>query len=100
MPIYEYICKDCGGRFALLIGVTMESDAEFCTKCGGRKIVRVVSRVARGRSEDERLDEVGDRLERMGEPDSYSEVRDTLKDVGAALDDDVSEEMEAMFEDE
>ena len=78
----------------------MESDAEFCTKCGGRKIVRVVSRVARGRSEDERLDEVGDRLERMGEPDSYSEVRDTLKDVGAALDDDVSEEMEAMFEDE
>ncbi len=98
MPIYEYLCESCGSRVSLLIGVVAEEDVEACSRCGGRSLTRVVSRVSRLRTEDDRLDEVSDRLEMMGEPESYSELRDTLRDVGSAMDEDVSDEMEEMFE--
>ncbi|HET6644913.1 MAG TPA: zinc ribbon domain-containing protein [Fimbriimonadales bacterium] len=100
MPIYEFLCDKCGFSYAVLVGVTSEPDDLACPRCKSETPLRKVSRVARARSEDERLDEVGDRLERMGEPESYSEMRDTIRDVGSALDEDVSDEMKEMFEDE
>ncbi|MGI8924836.1 MAG: FmdB family zinc ribbon protein [Fimbriimonadales bacterium] len=98
MPIYEYLCEACCKRVSLLIGVVAQDDEEVCPECGSSALIRVVSRVSRLRSEDDRLDEVSDRLDMMGEPESYSELRDTLRDVGSAMDEDVSEEMEEMFE--
>lgn len=59
---------------------------------------KLVSRFARYRSEDDRVDEIADRLEAMGEPESPSEARELMKEVGRALDEDVSSEMEEMFE--
>lgn len=44
------------------------------------------------------MDEIADRLESMGEPDSPAEARELMKEVGRALDEDVSDEMEEMFE--
>lgn len=57
-----------------------------------------MSRFMRGRSEEDRLDEVADRLETMGEPDSGSEMREVVREMGKALDEDMGDEMEEMFE--
>lgn len=38
MPIYTYICKDCGEQFDLLIGITSEKVELKCKKCDSSNI--------------------------------------------------------------
>jgi hypothetical protein len=78
--------------------MTAEEDDESCPYCGSKQTRRLVSRVAKFRSEDGRIDELADRFELMGEPDSPAEMREMVKDMGRAMDDDMADEMEEMFE--
>jgi hypothetical protein len=78
--------------------MTAEEDDESCPICSSKNTRRLVSRVAKFRSEDGRIDELADRFETMGEPDSPAEMREMVKDMGRAMDDDMAEEMEEMFE--
>jgi len=98
MPIYEYRCASCGKKVALLVGMTAEPDEETCPQCGSRQLTRLVSRFVRGRDEDARVDEIADRLEGMGEPDSEADMRGMMREMGKAMDEDMSDEMEEMFE--
>lgn len=41
MPIYEFRCEDCGGRFEGLYPAGTESTA--CRECGSERTVRVLS---------------------------------------------------------
>lgn len=38
MPVYSYICKGCGAKFDLLIGVTSKDEEKICKKCGSKNI--------------------------------------------------------------
>ncbi len=98
MPVFEYRCQDCRGKFQTLVGMVAEADDEKCPKCGSLNTAKLVSRFARFRNEDDRVDELADRLENMGEPDSPSQMRDVMRELGKALDEDASDEMEEMFE--
>jgi hypothetical protein len=75
-----------------------EPDDEKCPHCGSANTSKLVSRFARYRNEDDRIDEIADRLEVMGEPDSPSEMRSMMREMGKAMDEDSSEEMEELFE--
>lgn len=44
------------------------------------------------------MDEIADKIESYGEPESPSEMRNMARELGKAMDDDVSDEMEEMFE--
>jgi putative FmdB family regulatory protein len=98
MPLYEYRCATCGKKFQTLVGVVAGSDDERCPHCGSSETARLVSRFARYRNEDDRLDELADRMETMGEPDSPSEMREIMREMGKAMDEDVADEMEEMLE--
>lgn len=63
-------------------------------------MTRLVSRFARFRSEDDRIDEMADRLEAMGEPDSPAEARRIVRELGKAMDEDMADEMEEMFDED
>jgi hypothetical protein len=78
--------------------MTAEPDDEKCPHCGSLQTNKLVSRFARYRSEDDRIDSMADRLETMGEPDSPTEIREVMREMGKAMDEDVSDEMEEMFE--
>jgi hypothetical protein len=69
-----------------------------CPKCHCETANKLVSRFARYRNEDDRIDEIADRLELMGEPQSATEMREVVRDLGKAMDEDVSDEIEEMFE--
>jgi putative FmdB family regulatory protein len=43
MPVYTYICKDCGEKFDLLVGVTSEKPMFKCKKCNSENIERLLS---------------------------------------------------------
>ena len=98
MPLYEYVCQECESKFTLLIGVVADDDQEACPNCGSASIVRVPSRVQRARNEEERLDDLADRVERLGEPETYRELREHVREAGEALDDSAADEMEEMLE--
>lgn len=98
MPVYEYRCADCHKRFSLLVGMTQEVHDEKCPHCGSGNFSKLVSRFARYRNEDDRIDELADNLETMGEPDDPKEMRRLVREMGKAMDEDMSEEMEEMFE--
>lgn len=98
MPIFEFRCRACGKRYSTLVGMTAEADDLRCPHCGAAESEKLVSRFARYRNEDDRIDEVADQLEAMGEPDSPAAMRDLVRNMGKAMDEDVSDEMEEMLE--
>lgn len=73
-------------------------DEEICPKCGSSNIGRLVSKFRRGRTEDDRVDELADRIDQMGEPESATEMREFVKEMGRASDDEYGDDFEAMFE--
>ncbi len=38
MPIYSYLCKKCGQKFDLLVGVGKGREEKKCKKCGSKNI--------------------------------------------------------------
>ncbi len=71
-----------------------------CPGCGSEEVGKLVSKPGRFRSEDARIDEVADRLEGVGELEEGggAPMREMMKEMGRAMDDDASDEMEEMFE--
>ena len=98
MPVFEYACQGCGKRVSLLIGMVAAPDDEQCPECGGHDLKRLVSRFRMGRDEDARMDEMADRLDRMGDPATHHEGLEMVREIGKAMDEDLSDEMEEMFE--
>jgi len=98
VPIFEYECGNCKRKVALLLGMTEEPDDEVCPNCGSNQLNKLVSRFRRGRSEDARVEEIADHLEAVGEPDSPAQMREIVREMGKAMDDDMADDMEEMFE--
>jgi len=98
MPIYEFRCQACGKKCELLLGATADFSLEICPHCGKAELSKLVSRFRKGRSEDDRIDHIADHLETMGEPGSAAEMREMVKEIGRATDDDMSDDLEEMLE--
>ncbi|MBS1717486.1 MAG: zinc ribbon domain-containing protein [Armatimonadetes bacterium] len=98
MPVYEYRCEACGKKFQTLVGVTQDGAAVDCPACQSPLVTKLVSRFIRGRNEDARIDEMADRFENMTQPESYVEMRESMKEMGRAMDEDFSDEMEEALE--
>jgi hypothetical protein len=82
----------------MLVASAQEADRQVCESCGSKDVTRQVSRFRRGRSEQDRFDTVTDRLERVGEPETASELREMAREAGGAADEDLADEFEEMFE--
>jgi putative FmdB family regulatory protein len=52
MPIYTYICKDCGEKFDLLVGVTSEKVEFKCKKCNSRNIEKTLAAFSVGSADN------------------------------------------------
>ncbi len=98
MPLFEFRCQDCKKRFSLLVGMTAEKHDEKCPDCSSSNITKLVSRFSRLRSEDDKMDEISDNLEVIGDPDSPTKMRQMVREMGKAMDEDAADEMEEMFE--
>jgi putative FmdB family regulatory protein len=43
MPLYEYLCRDCGTKFELLRGMAHADDPAPCARCGSLRTERLIS---------------------------------------------------------
>ena len=96
MPIYEYRCQDCRRRVSLLFRSFSDIPADpACPRCGGVRLIRLMSRVAVVRSEEGRLDDLADpsALSGLDENDPKSIAR-WMRKMGAES----GEEMPSEFD--
>lgn len=60
MPIYEYRCPRCRGRFSVLARRPGEEVQARCPRCGSSEVRRLVSAFATVHSEEDQLESLAD----------------------------------------
>jgi putative FmdB family regulatory protein len=99
MPIYEYLCRDCRKRSALLVLTATRPVEAACRHCGGTKLDRLLSRFAAPKSEEARLESLADpdQLGGLDENDPQSMAR-FMKKMGDEMGEDLGDDIEAMMD--
>jgi putative FmdB family regulatory protein len=99
MPIYEYLCGDCGKVSSYLVMNIRESFRPKCKRCQGTKMTKLISRVARVRSEESRLESLADpsKLGDINENDPASMAR-WMKRMGKELGEDLGDDFDGMVD--
>jgi putative FmdB family regulatory protein len=105
MPIYEYICPNCNGRFQKLVQGFSDPIGLACPRCGSADVRRAISRVAIVKSEDSRFESLADpsKLAGLDENDPRSIARwakNLGKELGEEAGDDWDELVDQMMEEE
>lgn len=101
MPLFEFRCLQCEKRFTFLTGVIADNNEARCPRCGSVELKKLISRVARGRSDDERMDAMSDKLEGSDFDDPRALrrfAREMGREMGAETGEDMSDEIEEMIE--
>ena len=99
MPIYEYRCLDCG-RVSSFIVLSLQTPFHpECKRCQSRKMTKLISRVARVRSEESRLESLADpaKLGDIDENNPASMAR-WMKRMGKELGEDLGEDFDSMVD--
>jgi putative FmdB family regulatory protein len=91
VPIYEYRCAPCRRRVQVLTLRASEVPDAVCDKCGNRDLSRLLSRFAVARSEESRLEALGDpaQLSGLDETDPRSVAR-WMRRMGKEVGDDMA----------
>ena len=99
MPIYEYHCEDCRRRVSILVRSISNPGRPTCPRCGGHHLERLMSRFARLRSEDDRLDALADpsSFGDLDESDPKSVAR-FAKKMGKEMGEDLGEDFDQVME--
>ena len=91
MPIYEYQCEKCRRTTSVLTTRVSEKVEAVCKHCGSVKLRRLMSRFAMPRSEESRMESLGD-PSRMGDVDENDpkSVARMMKRMGSEMGDEFS----------
>ena len=99
MPIYEYLCQECKKISSYLVLNIHQPFRPKCQRCSGSKLTRIISRVARIRSEESRLESLADpsHLRDIDEKDPSSMAR-WMKRMGKELGGEMDEDFDARID--
>lgn len=99
MPIYEYLCPACNGKFQRLVRGFADPPGLACPRCGSAGVRRAVSRFATLKSEDDRIEALADpsTLSGLDESDPRAIAR-WAKKLGKELGDDAGEDWDEMVD--
>jgi putative FmdB family regulatory protein len=100
MPIYEYRCHDCRRRVSLFYRSFSAIEEEpTCPRCGGKRLTRLISRVAVVRSEESRLDDMADpaMLDGLDEEDPKSLAR-WMRKMSAEMGEEMPQEFDEVVD--
>lgn len=105
MPIYEYLCPACNGRFQKLVQGFRDPSDLACPRCGSAEVRRAISRFATLKSDDARAESMADPSMFAGldenDPRSIARWAKKLgKELGEEAGDDWDEMVDQMLEEE
>jgi putative FmdB family regulatory protein len=101
MPIYEFLCRDCGRKMSALVLSRARVDEVRCKRCGGSNLEKLFSRFATVKSEESRLDALADpsSIGDLDENDPKSVAR-WMKKMGREMGEDLGEDFDQAVEEE
>ncbi len=99
MPIYEYECQGCRRRVSVLVRSLAGHTSPRCPRCGGAELSRLMSRFATVKSEDARLESLGDPSQYgdLDENDPKSVAR-FMKRMGQEMGEDLGDDLDAAMD--
>jgi len=99
MPIYEYRCQDCGKVSSFIVLSMRNAFRPKCPRCQSEKMTKLISRVARVRSEESRLESLADpsKFGDLDEKDPASMAR-WMKRLGKELGEDMGEDFGSLVD--
>jgi putative FmdB family regulatory protein len=99
MPIYEYLCPACNGKFQKLVRGFSDPEGLACPRCGSPEVRRAVSRFATLKTEEDRVESLADpsTLAGLDESDPRAIAR-WAKRLGKELGEDAGEDWDEMVE--
>lgn len=99
MPIYEYRCQDCGKVSSFIVLSRRNPFRPKCQRCQSEKMTKLISRVARVRSEESRLESLADpsKFGDLDEKDPASMAR-WMKRLGKELGEDMGEDFGSLVD--
>jgi len=99
MPIYEYLCDECGRRSAILVLKRDAEEGPACRHCGSLRLRRILSRFAVHQTETSRLSDLDTR--RTPDDSFYRDDRNIglrakkrMQELGVDLGDSLNEKIE------
>lgn len=101
MPIYEFECRACHRKTTALVMSRARIGEVRCRKCGSSDLERLFSRFATPRSEDSRLESLGDPASMGGvdENDPKSVAR-FMKKMGEEMGEDFTDDVDQAVDEE
>lgn len=99
MPIYEYRCPQCRGRFTVLVLRVDQEVRPRCPRCKSTDVRRLISRFSTVRSEEEHLEALSDpaMFSDVDENDPRS-VAQWARRMQRAMGEELGDEFEEMIE--
>ncbi len=99
MPIYEYLCPNCNGRFQKLVRGFNDPVGLACPRCGSAEVRRAISRVAVLKSEDARAESLADPSMFAGlDEDDPRSIARWAKKLGKELGEEAGEDWGSMVD--
>jgi putative FmdB family regulatory protein len=101
MPIYEFLCQDCGRKMSALV-LSRERVSEVrCKRCGSARLEKLFSRFATPKSEEARLESLADpsSIGGLDEEDPKSVAR-WMKKMGQEMGEDFGDDLDQAVEQE
>jgi putative FmdB family regulatory protein len=99
MPIYEYLCPQCNGRFQKLVQGFSDPAGLACPRCGNAAVQRAVSRVAVLKSEEARTEALADDSMFAGlDEDDPRSIARWAKRLGKELGEEAGEDWDSMVD--
>jgi len=94
MPIYEYLCRECGRKSTFVTLSVKAALVPKCRKCGSENLEKLVSRFAVRRSGESRIESLADpsKLAGLDENDPKSMTR-WMKTMGREMGDEMGEDL-------
>ncbi len=101
MPIYEFLCRDCGRKMSALVLSRARVSEVRCKRCGSANLEKLFSRFATVKSEDSRLESLADpsALGGLDENDPKSVAR-WMKKMGKEMGEDFGDDLDQAVEEE
>lgn len=101
MPIYEFECLDCHRKTSALVLSRDRISEVRCKRCGSARLEKLFSRFATPKSEDARMDALGD-PSAMGDIDENDpkSVARWMKRMGKEMGEDFGEDLDQAMEEE
>jgi putative FmdB family regulatory protein len=99
VPLYEFRCRSCRRTVTLLTLRVSESVDPVCEHCGGRDLQRLMSRFALGRSDERRLDDLGDDAAGGVDESDPRSVARWMRRMGDELGPDAGEDFDELVDD-